>query len=151
MAELGPKASGKELLTLELRYQHGVGGLAPYFAGLLEGSLYATRCMRCAAVWAPPRMQCTCGSSSVQWTELSGGGVVISATRTQSSLPATGTRGVMGFALVRFDGATNAALVRFEAADEVMAGARVGLAPVRGAECSHPVQSLCVIPAETSP
>lgn len=147
MAEVVPQGSGNVPLTLELRYRHGVGGLAPYFAGLLEGSLYAARCTGCAAVWAPPRLRCTCGSSSIEWTELSGGGVVVSATRTQSSLPATSTRGVMGFALVRFDGATNAALVRFDATHEIAAGQRVGLAPARSEECSHPVQSLCVIAA----
>ena len=132
-------------LTLALRYEHGVGELTPYFDGLRNRVLQATRCASCGSVWAPPRLVCSCGSALVQWSALSGFGRVVSVTRTPSSLPATQTRGPMGFALVRFDGATNASLVRFEPADALVAGQRVTLAPVDGEAGGHPVQSLIVV------
>ncbi len=132
-------------LQLKLDYQHGLGDLTPYFLGLDAGILQATVCKDCDAVWLPPRLTCTCGSHAMRWMQLGGTGTVLAVTQTISSLPATTVLGTMTFALVKFDGATNQALVRCRVDHPVVIGLRVRLA-ASTAPTAHPVQKLEVVP-----
>jgi uncharacterized OB-fold protein len=131
-------------LQLSLSYDHALGDLSPYFAGLMSGLLIATRCPKCAAVRLPPRLWCPCGSQLSQWVQLSGLGTVVASTRTKSSLPATQVRGQMTFALIEFDGASNRALVRCRSESPLPTGVRVRLAPP-SSHTAHPVQALEVV------
>lgn len=99
-------------LSITLRYDHGLGALSPYFEGLLAGRLMATTCQSCQSTWAPPRLVCTCGNTTLSWLELSGQGSCTQMTSTLSLLPAAPATQLMTFGLVAFDGATNRALVR---------------------------------------
>jgi uncharacterized protein len=129
-------------LQLSLTYQHALGDLSPYFAGLAQGQLVASVCGRCGATWLPPRLICTCGSTDLKWLTLDGMGTVEWATSTTSALPATRVRGDMVFVLVRFDGATNSALARLVGAESVTPGQRVRLTASGTSETAHPVQHL---------
>jgi uncharacterized OB-fold protein len=129
-------------LQLSLSYQHALGDLSPYFAGLAQGQLVASSCGRCSARWLPPRLICTCGSADLTWVTLAGSGTVDWATSTTSALPATRVRGDMVFVLVRFDGATNSALARLVGAASAVRGQRVRLRLAGAADVAHPVQHL---------
>lgn len=129
-------------LQISLDYQHALGQLSPYFAGLRRGELWATRCVRCNATWVAPRLVCTCGCPDVSWVTLDGRGTVQWVTRTSSALPATGIQSEMTFVLVRFDGATKLALARFIGPAEPGQGAQVRLRRPVAAGPIHPVQAL---------
>lgn len=138
-----PDAAFSVPLHIALAYQHPLGDLSPFFSSLLEGKLIAAACDRCKSVWVPPRLVCTCGSASKNWTALAGTGSVESTTTTSSSLPGTAVRGEMTFVLVRFDGATNRSLARFVGALPPARGTKVRLRkPLADAAFVHPVQAL---------
>lgn len=132
-------------VPLTLRYAHALGDLAPFFDALKRGELMGTRCGGCDSVWMPPRLLCSCGGRGMQWERLSGEGVVVAVTLTESALPATERRGPMGFALVQFDGAGRSTLVRFAPGDAIAVGRRVRLQAASSP--SHPIQALVVGPA----
>lgn len=87
---------------LSLDYRVPTGCLEPFFEGLRNGVALAERCEACGRVQFPPGGVCgTCGGASLGWVTLAGTGTVILRTDTPDRT----------FALVRFDGAANAALV----------------------------------------
>ena len=127
-------------LTIAFEYTHSFGALAPYFVALTEGRALGAMCAKCSKVWFPPRMVCACGGAT-EWKELSGTGTVEAITRGPGAVPLSSVAGELTFALVRFDGAGNLALVRCDAPGAIDVGSRGRLAhaPVRG---SHPASSV---------
>jgi len=103
---------------LELDYSLGYGWLSPWLDGLREGRVVASCCSVCGDVHFPPLRACpNCRTLADGWQPLSGGATILFRT--------IGTDG--DFALVRFDGASAAAVVRAQA---LPAGAkRARLAP----------------------
>jgi uncharacterized OB-fold protein len=93
----------KRHLTLD--YTLGDAWLAPWRDGLRRGAAVASTCTACDAARFPPLRTCpTCRAPSEGWRVLSGGATILHRT--------SGTDG--DFAMVRFDGATGAAIARAE-------------------------------------
>jgi uncharacterized OB-fold protein len=126
-------------LSITFEYAHPFGALAPYFAALAEGRALGAMCASCGKVWFPPRMVCACGGVT-EWKELPGTGTVEAVTSGPGAVPLSTVSGDLAFALIRFDGAGNLALVRCEPSGELVVGirGRLARAPVRGA---HPASS----------
>ena len=128
-------------LELSLRYDHGLGDLAPYFDALGQGQAMARRCTACGHVWFPPHAVCPKDAQPCEWLELDGTGTVVSATQTRSRLPFTKTEQDHIFALVSMDGADNAAFGRLAAnAENASPGLRVRLL-ASDSEMGHPAQT----------
>ena len=90
-------------LRLTLDYTLPPGRLARYFDALQQGRAAAARCAVCDRVSFPPSITCAdCGSSTFEWVSLSGQAQVMHRTDTPDA----------AFAMARFSGADNAALVR---------------------------------------
>ncbi len=131
-------------LTVRFEYAHTFGALAPYFEALVKGRALGAVCAGCGKVWFPPRLICACGGAT-EWKELPGTGTVNAITSGPGAVPLTTVSGELAFALVRFDGADNLALVRCEppGAIAVDSRGRLACAPVRGA---HPASSIVFVP-----
>ena len=128
-------------LELSLRYDHGLGDLAPYFEALGQGRAMARRCTACGHVWFPPHAVCPEDAQPCEWLELDGTGTVVSVTKTRARLPFTETEQDHVFALVSMDGADNAAFGRLAAdAGNASPGLRVRLVAGDG-EAGHPAQT----------
>ena len=93
-----------ERLTLDYRLPKG--RLTPFFEALQRGEALASVCEACGFAHFPPALACTrCGSAAFAWRRLSGAASILQRTDTPEQ----------AFALVRFAGADNAALVRLVA------------------------------------
>lgn len=152
MAELpaAPPAAPIVAIELRLRYAHGLGGLAPYFAGLERGVAMATRCRGCRRTWFAPRLACICGGREMDWVELSGRGTVVAMTRGSAVLPGTRSGDEFVFALIQLDGADNRCFGRLGGASLQLApGSAVWLSRAKG-EWTHPAQCVEYI-AEGNP
>lgn len=140
---------GSQPLHLTLHYQHGLGGLAPYFTGLSQGRAVASRCKACGRAWCPPHLCCPADGSEVDWVELQGTGSVISLTETATELPLGSATATYLFGLVRLDGAENAMFARLDLPEaERRPTARVRLVKALG-EWPHPAQSAVFVPLTT--
>ena len=92
------------MTTRRLTLEHSLpkGRLNPYFEALAQGTALAECCGSCDRVQFPPGGICgQCGAADLAWTGLSGTAVVIHRTDTPDR----------AFALVRFEGARNSAVV----------------------------------------
>ncbi|SNT75665.1 Zn-ribbon domain-containing OB-fold protein [Paracoccus seriniphilus] len=90
---------------LHLEYAQPTGRLAPHFEALDRGHALARRCGGCGHVAFPPSLTCgTCGARDGAWVALSGRAALIQRSDTPDA----------AYALVRFDGAGNAAMVRLK-------------------------------------
>lgn len=88
-----------------LDYDLPKGRLAPYFEALARGRALSESCDACGRVQFPPSGACgACGGQAMTWKPLSGVADVLHRTDTPDT----------AFALARFLGADNAALVRIE-------------------------------------
>lgn len=94
------------LLHLEMsqRYRHAVGSSSPFYLGLEEGVLRATRCQECGASWFPPRRFCDADLTETTWYDLPGTGTVVAATRVHSPPPFGGIDPPYVLASIRLDG-----------------------------------------------
>jgi uncharacterized OB-fold protein len=130
-------------LTIAFEYTHTFGALAPYFVALTEGRALGAICAACREIWFPPRMVCACGGAT-EWKELSGNGTVEAVTSGPGAVPLSSVAGELTFALVRFDGAGNLAVIRCDetAGIDVGSRGRLARAPVRGA---HPASSVMFV------
>jgi uncharacterized OB-fold protein len=131
-------------LSITFEYAHTFGALEPYFAALAEGRALGAMCACCGRVWFPPRMVCACGSAT-EWTDLPGTGTVEAVTSGPGAVPLSTVSGELAFALIRFDGAGNLALVRCEPSSAVVVGIRGRLARAQ-ARGSHPASSAVFVP-----
>ncbi len=62
----------RDLRPLTIQYMIPVGRLGKFLKGLVKGVLYGVRCSSCGAKYFPPRADCSrCGSSSMEWVEVS--------------------------------------------------------------------------------
>ena len=94
------------LLDMEMsqRYRHAVGSSSPFYRGLEEGVLRATRCPECGASWFPPRRFCPTDLTETAWYDLPGTGTVTAATRVHSPPPFGGIDPPYVLASIRLDG-----------------------------------------------
>ena len=106
--ERGVTPSGEEfsLLQIEMtqRYRHAVGLADPFYRGLDEGVLRATRCSECGATWFPPRRFCDRAVCDTTWYDLPGTGTVVAATRVHVPPPFGGIEVPYILASIRLDG-----------------------------------------------
>ncbi len=108
----------KHRLTLDHRLPKG--RLTPYFEALARGRALAERCGSCGHVQFPPGGICGhCDASELAWIELSGAAVVIHRTDTPDR----------AFALVRFEGARNSAVVAVANPDVLSGRGRLATSP----------------------
>ena len=133
-------SDGIQELAFRFSYAHGAGELQPYFAALTTGRAMARKCPACGRVWFPPHAACPEDGAGCEWTELPGGGVIVSATRTRTRLPLADAEADHVFVLVAMDGAANAAFGRLvpDGPDDLV-GRRVRLAT---ADAPLPAQRL---------
>jgi uncharacterized OB-fold protein len=62
----------RDLRVITLQYMIPVGRLKRFYEGIAKGVLYGTQCPKCGARYFPPRPECShCGSSDVEWVEIS--------------------------------------------------------------------------------
>jgi uncharacterized OB-fold protein len=62
----------RDLRVITLQYMIPVGRLKRFYEGIARGVLYGTQCPKCGARYFPPRPECShCGSSDVEWVEIS--------------------------------------------------------------------------------
>lgn len=128
-------------LEFSLRYDHGLGELAPYFKALEEGRAMARRCIACGRVWFPPHISCPEDAQPCEWLELDGGGTVVSVSESRLRLPFAETEQDHVFALVNMDGADNATFARLAtSARNAAPGIRARLV-ASYSEKGHPAQS----------
>jgi uncharacterized OB-fold protein len=67
--------------SLTLRYTISVERLKPFFQGLAEGKVLATRCKRCGRVYFPPQADCPhCKASDMEWVEIKDEGELLTYT-----------------------------------------------------------------------
>ncbi|MCD6312381.1 MAG: Zn-ribbon domain-containing OB-fold protein [Thaumarchaeota archaeon] len=71
----------KDLRSLTLQYVIPVSRLSKFLEGLSEGILYGAKCSACGAKYFPPRADCSrCGSSDIEWVEVSRKGKLLAYT-----------------------------------------------------------------------
>ncbi len=91
-------------LEMAQRYRHAVGFSSPFYKGLEQGVLRATRCGGCGASWFPPRRFCPTDQAETAWYDLPGTGTVTAATRVHSPPPFGGVDPPYILASIRLDG-----------------------------------------------
>lgn len=101
-----PSGDGFSLFHIEMaqRYRHAVGSADPFYRGLDDGVLRATRCPECGATWFPPRRFCEDDLSETSWYDLPGTGRIIAATRVHVPPPFGGIDTPYILASIRLDG-----------------------------------------------
>ncbi|WP_290596715.1 MULTISPECIES: Zn-ribbon domain-containing OB-fold protein [unclassified Archaeoglobus] len=60
-----------DMRELRLRYIISVENIKPFYEGLREGKLMATKCKKCGRIFFPPQKDCpSCFDSDIEWVEL---------------------------------------------------------------------------------
>ena len=99
---------GREFTLLEIemtqRYRHTVGFSTPFYQGIEQGVLRATRCSGCGASWFPPRRYCPDDQAETVWYDLPGTGRIVAATRVYVQPPFGGLEVPYVLASIRLDG-----------------------------------------------
>lgn len=132
----GPKIA----ITTAFAYDHGFGALEPFFHGLSEGRLLATRCARCGAMYCPPRIVCAHDGGSCDWTVTTAEGVVDDWTEADRGSSILQVPGPVTFGLVGIDGCVNRLFARLHGPwHGLPLPARVRLCPRQHA-VPHPIQ-----------
>lgn len=66
-----------DLRELRLRYFISVENIKPFYEGLREGKLMASKCKKCGRLFFPPQKDCpSCFTSEMDWVELKKEGVL---------------------------------------------------------------------------
>lgn len=72
----------KSLRTLKIKYNLPISKTLKFWKGLEKGKIYTTKCKKCKKLNFPPVIDCgVCGSSEVEWVELSGEGRIMTYTQ----------------------------------------------------------------------
>ena len=72
----------KSARTLRITYNLPISRTSKFWQGLKDGKVYATKCKNCNKLYFPPVADCgACGSSEVEWVELSGEGEIVTFTQ----------------------------------------------------------------------
>ncbi|MBT8171336.1 Zn-ribbon domain-containing OB-fold protein [Candidatus Bathyarchaeota archaeon] len=67
---------------LKIKYNLPISRTSKFWKELKNGSIYTTKCKQCKRINFPPVADCgICGSSEVEWIELSGDGNVVTFTK----------------------------------------------------------------------
>ncbi|GAB5467448.1 MAG: hypothetical protein Kilf2KO_04780 [Rhodospirillales bacterium] len=131
------EAPDRQRLTTSFTYSHGFGQLAPFFAGLAEGRLLATRCGHCGEAFCPPRLLCFCGQAVETWFETNGVGLLRHVTTCKVGKKPLGLECAPSFGLIAVQGCSNLFFARLEA--PALPGSRLRLRPPDRA-VGHPIQ-----------
>ena len=101
-----PGRPSTTVLRIEMwqRYRHVLGYADPFYQGVEQGVLRATRCGGCGRSWFPPRRYCDTDLEETEWYDLPGTGRVVSATRVHSPPPFGGIKAPYILASIRLDG-----------------------------------------------
>ena len=101
-----PSGPPTTVLHIEMwqRYRHVLGYSDPFYLGVEQGVLRATRCGGCGGSWFPPRRYCDADLEETEWYDLPGTGRVVSATRVHSPPPFGGIEAPYILASIRLDG-----------------------------------------------
>jgi len=74
-------SSLKSARTLTIQYNLPISKTAKFWEELKKGKVFTTKCKKCGLLHFPPVADCgACGSSDVEWTELSGEGELVTFT-----------------------------------------------------------------------
>ena len=66
-----------DLRELRLRYFISIENIKPFYEGLREGKLMASKCKKCGRLFFPPQKDCpSCFTSEMDWVELKKEGVL---------------------------------------------------------------------------
>ena len=66
-----------DLRELRLRYLISIENIKPFYEGLREGKLMASKCKKCGRLFFPPQKDCpSCFTSEMDWVELKKEGVL---------------------------------------------------------------------------
>ncbi|MET1123717.1 MAG: Zn-ribbon domain-containing OB-fold protein [Archaeoglobaceae archaeon] len=61
-----------DVRELSVRYIISIENIKPFYEGLREGKLMATKCRKCGKLYFPPQKDCnSCFTSDMEWVELS--------------------------------------------------------------------------------
>jgi len=133
--ETGPDGRPVYLLGVEMaqRYRHAVGSSSPFYVGLDQSVLRATRCAGCGASWFPPRRFCEEDLTETEWYDLPGTGTVVAATRVHSPPPFGGIDPPYILASIRLDGVRGGITHRVIGAETPEHGAAVTVKFIDGA------------------
>jgi uncharacterized OB-fold protein len=72
----------KSLRTLKIKYNLPIGKTSKFWKELEKGKIFTTKCKKCKIINFPPVIDCgICGSSKVDWIELSGRGKILTYTK----------------------------------------------------------------------
>ena len=91
-------------IEMSQRYRHTAGSADPFYRGIDQGVLRATRCDGCGASWFPPRPFCPVDLAETAWYDLPGTGTVTAATRVHIPPPFGGVETPYLLASIRLDG-----------------------------------------------
>ena len=137
-------------LSMALTWQHGLGSLTAFFAGLERGVIIGSQCTGCRHTSVPPRGRCPHDGAAMQQVELPPVGVVFGVTTGPASRLLETDGDVHIFAEVQIDGSDNRILARIDpAAGRVSTGSRVVLVQIRS-RSTHPVQHLVFMADQTA-
>jgi uncharacterized OB-fold protein len=132
-------------LSLTLTWQHGLGSLTAFFAGLERGVIIGSRCLGCGHSAVPPRDRCPHDGAAMQQVELPPVGVVFGVTTGPASRLLGSDGAEHTFAQVQIHGCDNRILDRIDpAGGPVLPGSTVRLVQscVRSI---HPAQNLLFV------
>ncbi len=67
---------------LYLRYEIPVGEVYPFFQGLTEGKILASKCVTCGQLYFPPQAACPkCRQNKMDWVDISGQAQLVAYTQ----------------------------------------------------------------------
>ena len=68
--------------SLKIKYNLPISKTSRFWKGLEKGKIFTTKCKKCKKINFPPVADCgICGSSKVDWIELSGKGKILTYTQ----------------------------------------------------------------------
>ena len=149
---VGPDGREVYLLAVEMaqRYRHAVGSSSPFYLGLEQRVLRATRCPGCGASWFPPRRFCDAHLTETAWYDLPGTGTIMAATRVHSPPPFGGIEPPYILASIRLDGVEGGITHRVIGAETPEKGTKVNVTFIDEAP-AHPLLAFAFAAAgETS-
>lgn len=136
-------------LSMALTWQHGLGGLSAFFAGLERNVIVGSQCPACGRTTVPLRTRCSDDAVRTIPVEFPPVGLVFGVTTGKASHLLGDDSAEHIFAHVQIDGTDNRILVRIDpSGGPVAAGSKVRLVQA-GPRMVHPVQHLVFMVDQT--
>lgn len=127
-------------IEMSQHYRHAVGSTSPFYLGMEQGLLRATRCPRCEKSWFPPRQFCDADLTETTWYDLPGTGTVVAATRVHSPPPFGGVDPPYILASIRLDGVEGGITHRVTGTEAPQKGTEVAVRFIN--EAPHPLLAI---------